>query len=244
MIFFLIFFIILVYFILLIFRNHLCIDWKSLFKVGFSKKDNAFGLYTYTGKQGEGKTYSAIKFISQQKNRFNYVVITNVHSFKEFNDTIYIDDIIELIQFIKLHHGVDGKKYLIFFDEIFTVLMKGQSINTEILAFLAQLRKRSIIFVTTAQEWSEIPLTFRRFCRFQISCHMFSIPIINKAFLLNKINDGYNAKWNNDTQEFEAPTLQTNFSKGNLDIINMYDTFEVIKTSNKNALQTRQQRTK
>lgn len=124
MIFLLLFFVVLVYFIILIFQNHLCIDWKSLFKVGFSKKDNAFGLYTYTGKQGEGKTYSAIKFISEQKNRFDYVVITNVHSFKEFKDTIYIDDIIELIQFIKLHHGVDGKKYLIFFDEIFTVLMK------------------------------------------------------------------------------------------------------------------------
>lgn len=244
MIFLLIFIIILVYFLMFIFQNHLHIDWKSFFKAGFSKRDNAFGLYTYTGKQGEGKTYSAIKFISEQKNRFNYIVVTNVHSFKEFDDTVYIDDIMELIDFIKLNHEKNGKKYLIFFDEIFTVLMKGQAINNEILSFLAQLRKRSIIFVTTAQEWSEIPLTFRRFCRFQISCHMFSIPLINKAFLSNKINDGYNAKWNNDTQEFEAPVLQTNFSKGNLRIINMYDTFEVIKTSNKSALLTRQQRTK
>lgn len=237
--FFLIFVIVFVYFIIFVFRSHLKIDWKSLFKQGFSKKDNAFGLYTYTGKQGEGKTYSAIKFISQQKNRFNYIIITNVHSFNEFEDTIYIDDIMELIDFVKINHDKNGKKYLIFFDEIFTVLMKGQSINNDILSFLAQLRKRGIIFVTTAQEWSEIPLTFRRFCRFQISCHMFSLPLINKAFLTNKINDGYNAKWNNDTQEFEAPTLQTNFSKGNLDVINMYDTFEVIKTSNRNVLRTR-----
>lgn len=242
MIFLLIFIVVLVYFVMFVFQNHLHIDWKSLFKAGFSKRDNAFGLYTYTGKQGEGKTYSAIKFISEQKYKFNYIVVTNVHSFKQFDDTVYIDDIMELIDFIKLNHEKDGKKYLIFFDEIFTVLMKGQSINNEILSFLAQLRKRSIIFVTTAQEWSEIPLTFRRFCRFQISCHMFSIPLIDKAFLSNKINDGYNAKWNNDTQEFEAPVLQTNFSKGNLHVINMYDTFEVIKTSNRSALKTRQQR--
>lgn len=244
MLFLFIFLIVFVYFIMFVFKSHLHIDWKSFFKPGFSKRDNAFGLYTYTGKQGEGKTYSAIKFISEQKNRFNYIVVTNVHSFKEFDDTVYIDDIMELIEFIKLNHEKNGKKYLIFFDEIFTVLMKGQAINNEILSFLAQLRKRSIIFVTTAQEWSEIPLTFRRFCRFQISCHMFSFPLISKAFLTNKINDGYNARWNNDTQEFEAPTLQTNFSKGNLDVINMYDTFEVIKTSNRSALLTRQQRTK
>lgn len=124
MLFLLIFFIVLVYFITFVFRSHLHIDWKSLFKVGFSKKDNSFGLYTYTGKQGEGKTYSAIKFISEQKNRYNYIVVTNVHSFNRFSDTIYIDDIMELINFIKVNHDKNGKKYLIFFDEIFTVLMK------------------------------------------------------------------------------------------------------------------------
>lgn len=142
MLFLLIFIIVLIYFISFVFSNQLHVDWKSLFKPGFSKHDNAFGLYTYTGKQGEGKTYSAVKFISEQKNKFNYIVVTNVHSFKKFTDTIYIDDIMELIDFIKLNHGNNGKKYLIFFDEIFTVLMKGQAVNTEILAFLAQLRKR------------------------------------------------------------------------------------------------------
>lgn len=222
----------LVLFIAFIISHRICIDWKSLFKVGFSKNDNKFGLYTYTGHQGDGKTYSAIKFICKMKLSDNYTIITNIHSFNAFNDIIYIDNIIDLINFVKINHGVNGKKYIILFDEIFTVLMRGQSVNTEILSFLAQLRKRGLIFVTTAQEWSEIPLTFRKFCRFQISCKMFSIPIINRAFLLNSINDGYNAKWNNDTQDFEAPNLQTNFSKGNLYIINMYDTYEVIKTSN------------
>lgn len=127
MLFSLIFLIVLVYFIIFVFRSHLHIDWKSLFKVGFSKKDNSFGLYTYTGKQGEGKTYSAIKFISEQKNRYNYIVVTNVLSFNKFSDTIYIDDIMELINFIKVNHDKNGKKYLIFFDEIFTVLMKRSS---------------------------------------------------------------------------------------------------------------------
>lgn len=140
--FFLIFIIVLVYFVFFVFSNHIHVDWKSLFKEGFSKRDNSFGLYTYTGKQGEGKTYSAIKFISEQKHKFNYIVVTNVHSFNEFSDTIFIDDIMELIDFIKVNHCVNGKKYLIFFDEIFTVLMKGQALNNEILSFLAQLRKR------------------------------------------------------------------------------------------------------
>ena len=228
-----IFLLIILFIIFLKFRElKIHIDLKSLFKKGFSKKDNAFGLYTYTGHQGDGKTYSAIKFVISQKLKNDYIVVTNIHSFKAFSDTIYIDDIIELINFIKINHDKLGKKYIILFDEIFTILMRGKAVNNEILSFLAQLRKRGLIFVTTAQEWSEIPLTFRKFCRFQISCKMFSIPFLNRAFLLNRINDGYNARWNNDLQDFEAPLIQTNFSKGNLSIIEIYDTFEVIKTNN------------
>lgn len=229
--FFYIFIFIIIYFFILISKNHLHIDWKSLFKLGFSKKDNKFGLYTYTGKQGEGKTYSAIKFTTDMILKEDYICVTNIKSYKAFENTIYIDNIIDLIYFIKENHGKNGKRYIILFDEIFTVLMRGQKVNQEILAFLAQLRKRGIIFVTTAQEWSEIPLTFRKFCRFQIACHMFTFPFSSKAFLLNRVNDGYNARWNNDTQEFEAPNIQTNFSKGNRIIIDSYDTFEVIKTS-------------
>lgn len=100
------------------------IDWKSLFKKGFSKKDNSFGLYTYTGHQGDGKTYSAIKFVIDQKLKNDYIVITNIHSFKAFTDTIYLDDIISLINFVKINHGKNGKKYIILFDEIFTILMR------------------------------------------------------------------------------------------------------------------------
>lgn len=230
MLFFYIFIFLILFLFLYLYRNKFHIDWKSLFKVGFPKHDEKFGLYTYTGKQGEGKTYSAIKFVDNQRTRNNYIVITNIHSYKAEN-VIYIDNIINLINFVKQNHGKDGKKYLIFFDEIFTVLMKGQAVNINILSFLAQLRKRGIIFVTTAQEWSEIPITFRRFCRYQISCHMFNVPLLNFAVCINTINDGYNARWNNDIQDFEAPLLQTNFSKANLEIIKKYDTFEVIKNS-------------
>ena len=90
--------------------------------------------------------------------------------------------------------------------------------------------KRQIIFVTTAQVCSEINITFRRYVRFQVSYNMFSIPLLNRAFLLNKVNDGDGIRWNNDTQDWEAPTVQTNFMKGNLEVIESYDTFEVIDT--------------
>lgn len=111
------FFYILIFIFLILFlflhNNKLHVDWKTLFKKGFPKHDEKFGLYTYTGKQGEGKTYSAIKFVDNQRKFNNYIVITNIHSYKAEN-VIYIDNIINLINFVKLNHGKDGKKYLIF----------------------------------------------------------------------------------------------------------------------------------
>lgn len=138
-----------------------------------------------------------------------------------------IDDIIDFM----IEHENDDNKYIIFFDEIFTILEKKSTINKKILSFISQLRKRKIIFVTTAQEWSEINITFRRYVRFQVSCHMFSIPVFKRAFLINKVNDGDNIKWDNDSQDWIAPTVSTNFMKGNLEIIESYDTFETIETS-------------
>lgn len=138
-----------------------------------------------------------------------------------------INDIIDFM----VANEKDEKKYILFFDEIFTILEKKTAINKKILSFISQLRKREIIFVTTAQEWSEINITFRRYVRFQISCNMFALPFTKLAFLLNRVNDGDGIKWDNDAQDWIAPTIATNFMKGNQSVIDSYDTFETIKTS-------------
>lgn len=175
-----------------------------------------------------GKTYSAIKFLIDQKRKNDYIIITNVSSFNYFNDTIYFENINDMIDFV-ISHEKDQQRYIIFFDEIFTILEKKTAINKKILSFLSQLRKRKILFVTTAQEWSEINITFRRYVRYQIACNMFEI--FSVAFIYNAINDGDQIRWNNDTQEFEAPRVAANFAKCNKYIIDSYNTFETIKTS-------------
>lgn len=223
-----IFFVLIALFFYYIIVNKIHVDWRSLFKRGFSKTDSLFGLYCYTGKQGTGKTYSAINFLIKNKILHNYTIITNVKSFNVFKDTIYMSNIDDIINFIE--NAQDKSKYIIFFDEIFTILEKKTPIKKKILSFISQLRKRQIIFVTTAQEWSEINITFRRYVRFQISCHMFSLPISHLAFLINKINDGDGIKWDNDEQDWIAPTISTNFMKGNRIVIESYDTFETIQT--------------
>lgn len=230
----LVLFVIIVLFFSYLLRIHLHIDFGSFFRKSFEKQDDKFGLYVYNGVQGCGKTYSAVKFCNKMQKSNNYIIITNVKSYCNNDNIIYMDNILEIIKYV-IENSVESErsKYLIFFDEIFTVLMKQKVVNQDILSFLAQLRKRGIIFVSTAQNWSEIPISFRRFCRYQINCNMFAVRILPKqAFLLNTVCDGYNAKWDSMQQDFIAPVLQTNFSKGERRIINMYDTFETIKTFN------------
>lgn len=124
-----------------------------------------------------GKTYSAINFLINQKLAHNYRIITNVHSFNIFNDSIFMDKIEDIIKYCTSFKDND-ENVIIFFDEIFTILEKNTRINKNILSFISQLRKRKIIFITTAQEWAEINITFRRYCRYQIDCNMFAIPFL------------------------------------------------------------------
>lgn len=209
------------------FSLKLHIDIKTFFKKGFKKKDNKFGLFCYCGKQGKGKTYSAIKFLIEQKLSHNYKILTNVKSFNVFKDTLYFENINDIIDYCTKFKD-NNEKVIIFFDEIFTILEKKTPINKKILSFISQLRKRKIIFITTAQEWAEINITFRRYCRYQIDCNMFSIPILHYAFIYNVINDGDKIKWDNDEQDFIAPRVAANFAKCNRSIIESYDTYETI----------------
>lgn len=176
-----------------------------------------------------GKTYSAVRFVKDMFQTRNYIILTNVKSYNA-SPHLYMDNILDVIDFYENLPISEQSKYLLFFDEIFTILQKGTRMNNRILPFLSQLRKRGIIFVTTAQEWRLIPLEFRLYVRFQISCNMYGLPFTHTAVLKNKINDGTSIKWDDMEQDFVAETIQTNFSKGNLEIINSYDTFETIKT--------------
>lgn len=236
---FLILIAIFIVFMLYIIKNHIRVNFSSFFKKGFKKLDNRFGLFCYTGKQGKGKTYSAVNFCIKQKLANDYRIITNVKSFNVFEDTMYMDNIQDIIKYCTKFKDND-ENVLIFFDEIFTVLEKGGPLAKEVLSFLSQMRKRKIIFITTAQEWSEIQITFRRYVRFQISCNMISLPFTKTAIIINQVNDGDLIRWDNDLQDFVAPIIQTNIEKGRLSIIESYDTFETIAITNSiNAIKRR-----
>ena len=218
--------IVVILFILLIIYcicNKIRIKWKTFLKRGFKPVRGNFGIYCYCGKQGKGKTYSLVEYLQDNKER--NLVFCNIKNISGIEYTHYTG----FTQLMKIKEYIDSpgfhtdKQIVIVYDEIFTELQKYSKLNKEVLDFLCQMRKRKIIFLTTAQEWAEIPLTFRRFCRYQIDCCM--IPFFGTGILVKTFYDAENMKWSNDEQEHIAPLVETTITHTRKKIADSYDTF-------------------
>ena len=178
------------------------IKWLTFLQRGFKKETKPYGVYCYCGKQGKGKTYSVIEYLMNNKNKKIYA---NIKSIKGLDYT-YFSGFDELLKLRDEHDCI------IVFDEIFTALTKTSKMNTEVLDFLSQMRKRRIIFITTAQEWLEINMTLRRYCRYQIDCNMISI--VGYPILIKKMFDAEQMKWETLENEYVAPLVDTTISHG------------------------------
>lgn len=204
--------------VIVCYQNKIKIKWKTFLKKGFAPKRGKFGVYCYCGKQGQGKTYSAVEFLLQNKDKRIFSNVRTIQGVK-YTPIGGFDDL------LKLRSETDC---IIFYDEIFTALTRTSKLNTDVLDFLSQMRKRRIIFITTAQEWLEINITFRRYCRYQIQCSMRNI--LGFGILIKKFSDAEQMKWSNEDNDYIAPLLETTISKCNIEVANSYDTFEQIKT--------------
>lgn len=205
-------------------QNKIIIRFDTFFRKGFKKYNDRYGVFCWVGKQGDGKTYSCCDFISEI--RGNKKVITNQLKYAQLNKEfcIYEPNFYEIIS--KFNNGTYDKNYIIFYDELFTLLEKGK-LKKNVLTFISQLRKREIYLVTTVQEWLDINVTFRRYVRYQVDCSMFNFLGLF-ALSVNQIHDGYQMKWDNDLNEYSAPIIRTTIKKCSKAIADSYDTFEVI----------------
>ena len=217
------------------FSNKIHIKFKTFLKKGFRPVRGNFGVYCYDGKQGKGKTYSLVEYLQDNKN--SSLIFSNIGGIKHIDYTYYtgFKGLIEIKKYIDSPGFHTDKQIVIVYDEIFTELQKGDKLSKDVLDFLCQMRKRKIIFLTTAQEWAEIPLSFRRFCRYRISCCM--IPLFTSGILIKRFYDAENMKWSNDEQEHVAPLLETTISHTRKYIANSYDTFLRISSVNPNTQQ-------
>lgn len=217
---------------------------KTFFKRGFTPKRGDFGLYVFDGKQGKGKTYSLVEYILDNRNSIE--LFCNIKGIKNIDYTYYtgfngLIDIKHKLDNKELVYD-DEKQLVIVYDEIFTELQKQSKLNKEVIDFLCQMRKRKIIFMTTAQEWAEIPLSFRRFCRFEIQCNM--INFLGLGIMIKRYGDAENMKWDEEEQEHVCPIVSTTITKCRKFIANSYDTFLRISSTDAPKLSVKEQNEK
>lgn len=209
-------------------KKKLIIRFDTFFRRGFKKYSDKYrrGVLR-TANRVIGKSYSAIDYIHEIRGQKK--VITNQYKYYLLNKDfcIYEPNFYQIIA--KFNDGIYDKDYIIFYDELFTLLEKGK-LSKNILTFISQLRKREIYLVTTVQEWLDINVTFRRYVRYQIDCTMFNF-LGFFAISINSIHDGYQMKWDNIENEYVAPIIKTTIKKCSKKLADSYDTFEVIKIS-------------
>lgn len=238
------FFIVLLLLLIIIYfwRNKIKIKWKTFTKKGFKVNRGIFGIYCYCGFQGNGKTYSCVEYIYDNEDNVN--VFSNVHInttkclnifYTGFKEMLNLRDAIDwarsrnldYIIFKGKKYDIDWKKQFIFiYDEIFSELQRGSKISNEVLDYITQMRKRGFILLTTAQIWSDIPITWRRLTRYQIDCNMRNLLVTN--ILIKRFYDAEQMKWSNDDQDFIAPIISTTITHTRKCIADMYDTYQLI----------------
>lgn len=209
---------------------HVRIDFRSLFRRGFHIKRGLYGTYCFNAPQGKGKTMALAYYCfrhNKKLNVFSNVIINNLEEFTYFESFDYIYKIVE-----DLDNGLISrdKQIVIIWDELFSLLGRSSKLNRQIISILSQMRKRKIIFLTTCQDWSSIPIDFRRLCRFCIDTK--SLNLITSGYFINVYKDAERMKWDDKEQDFVAPIVWTKIYKANKVVANSYDTNQTIKATN------------
>lgn len=145
-------------------NNKLIIRFDTFFRRGFKKTDDSFGVYCWVGDQGVGKTYSAVDYIFEMLHRLpGYKCITNIKTLADSDKQLFIYehnfyDIIE-----KFNNGSYNEKYIILYDELFTLLEKGK-LPKKIRTFISQLRKRRHILMHHCARVVRHKRVFQKIC--------------------------------------------------------------------------------
>lgn len=229
-------------------RNKIKIKFKTFFKKGFKVKKGIYGIYCYVGFQGDGKTYSCCEYVLDNYSNiqlFSNVKINNINYtyYEGFDGLLKLRDSIDMAKYFNRNYIIFNgnkipfqydKQIVFIYDEIFSELQRGSKIDNNVLDFITQMRKRGFILLTTAQIWSDIPITWRRLTRFQIDCKMRNFLGIN--ILIKTFHDAEQMKWSNDDQEFVAPIISTTITHTRKYIADSYDTFQLIHNKNSSFL--------
>lgn len=139
------------------------IRFDTFFRKGLPPIDDRHGVYFITGRQGSGKNYYAVMFLTRQSKKMCNKIKTNIKSLNisgfEFE---YFDKINELYTDVEEH-------CIYVIDEVSRKYKKTSPTDDQFYAWLNQSRKRKRIVILITQEWRELPMWIRRPAKYMIT---------------------------------------------------------------------------
>lgn len=142
------------------------------------------GFQVYIGRQGSGKTISAVRHVFELKKRYpEAIVVTNLNlnvkwDYRQFST---VDELVQLL--VDVQNGKYGVIYLI--DEIHTYFnsLESKGIPSYIFTEISQQRKQRKLIIGTSQLFMRIAKPFREQCDNMISCDTwFGVFTRNRAY--------------------------------------------------------------
>lgn len=211
------------------------IEFDTFFKKRTPRIDDSYGLYCITGKQGTGKTYYAVKLTKANLNKVRKIK-TNVKSLNFWGKRNGISFIVnrgmfcvpvEYFEKISDIYYDEDEYCLYLIDEISRKYKKNSDCDMQFYAFLNQCRKTHRMCILITQEYKELPMWLRRPIKYQLNT--VPTPFLWRfGIYTTYVGDGENPILDKDTLEWECPILYKIISKRNMEVAQMYDTFEPI----------------
>lgn len=142
------------------------------------------GFQVYIGRQGSGKTISAVRHMLELRKRYpEAIVVTNLNlnvkwDYRQFST---VDELVQLL--VDVQNGKYGVIYLI--DEIHTYFnsLESKGIPSYIFTEISQQRKQRKLIIGTSQLFMRIAKPFREQCDNMISCDTwFGVFTRNRAY--------------------------------------------------------------
>lgn len=184
------------------------------------------GTQVYIGRQGSGKTISAVNHVLKIKEHFpKAIVVTNLILDVDF-DYIFFKDANELAdKLVNVNNGKLGVIYLI--DEIHTYFnaLDSKSIPPFIFTEISQQRKQRKTIIGTSQLFMRLAKPFREQCDNMISCKTwFGVLTFNRAYDGMTIEQDFDGSLSGDLRK-------RGFFWHSSKLRNAYDTYQKVISS-------------
>ncbi len=160
-------------------KGEVCLlDYPSHFKYLQELKKKRFpyhGVYCFCGKQGSGKTLTAVRLISNIYLDYQDVyLITNVELNTDILTHIPKENIIPFTRYYQLFMVYD-KPVIFFIDEAHLLFnsLESKHADVNMFAVISQNRKRQRVFILTSQVFSRLQLVMREQINTIITCNTY-----------------------------------------------------------------------